>query len=306
MPRATPRDAHLDTALTSVSIAYRNPTYIADQVFPTVGVNKQSDYYFVFDKGSWFRIPSMSRRAPGQRAARVDYTLSTGSYACVEYAVAKGVPDELRENADDPLSPEAEATEFAADNLLRLHEKRVADIAFGDSSWSSSANASTKWDVDTSDPIGDVNTAREAIQGLIGREPNTMILGYNVWADLKDHPDMLDRIKYTQRGILTSELAASLFQVDKLLIGNALYDSASEGATAVMTQIWGKSMVMLYVPPTPALMTPAAGYTFQWKPMSTARFREDQERQDIFEVRHSVNSRVVSADAGYILKLVVT
>jgi len=47
VPRPTPRDAHLDSALTSVSIAYRNPTYIADQVFPTVGVNKQSDYYFV-------------------------------------------------------------------------------------------------------------------------------------------------------------------------------------------------------------------------------------------------------------------
>jgi len=247
----------------------------------------------------------MSRRAPGQRAARVDYTLSTGSYACVEYAVAKGVPDELRENADDPLSPEAEAAEFAADNLLRLHEKRVADVAFG-TGWSSSANASTKWDVDTSDPIGDVNTARETVQGLIGREPNVMVLGYNVWADLKDHPDMLDRIKYTQRGILTTELAASLFEVEKLLIGNPLYDSAFEGATAVMTQIWGKSMLMLYVPPTPALMTPAAGYTFQWKAMSAARFREDQERQDVFEVRHSVDSRVVSADAAYILKLVVS
>lgn len=305
MARPTPRDVHIDSALTSVSIAYRNPLYIGDEILPRIRVTKQSDYYFVFSKGAWFRIPSFTRRAPGRRAVRVDYSLTTGSYACVEHAFAKGVADETRENADDPLSPETEAVEFVSDNLLRAHEKRISDLVFTGANWATTAAASTKWDVDTSDPIGDVNTMRESVQALIGREPNIMVLGYNVWADLKDHPDMLDRIKYTQRGMLTQELAASLFEVDKLLIGKALYDSALEGATAVMTQIWGKSVLMLYVPPAPALMTPAAGYAFEWKPMEVARFREDQERQDVFEVRHSVAEKITGSDAGYLLTSVV-
>ncbi|KKM62911.1 hypothetical protein LCGC14_1516840, partial [marine sediment metagenome] len=55
MPSPTARQSHIDRALTNVSVAYSNADYIGPQVFPTVPVQKQSDKFFVFTKGNWFR-----------------------------------------------------------------------------------------------------------------------------------------------------------------------------------------------------------------------------------------------------------
>lgn len=306
MARPTSRDVHQDAALTNVSIAYRNEEYIADQVFPAVNVTKISDKFYIFDKGAWFRVESRAVRAPGTRAARMDYTLSTGSYVCVEYAFAKGVSDEVRDNSDDPLRPEIEAAEFVTDNLLRAKEKRVGDLVSACANWANSVTPSTKWDDDTSDPLGDVDTARTAILQATGMMPNTMVMGWEVWEDLKNHPDLLDRIKYTERGVLTSDLAAGLFEVNKLLVGRSVYESAEEGETSSMAFIWGKQATLLYVPESPGLMKPASGYVFRFKAREVSRFREDQERQDVFEARHSVSENITGSDAGYVMSAVVS
>src|SRR3990167_10949174 len=98
MPRPTSSQVHRDAILDRISIAYRNETYIAEQIFPLVPVGKQSDFYYVFDKSSWFR-DRVAYRAPGTRAKRADYALTTASYFCMPYALAKGVPDEVLRNA---------------------------------------------------------------------------------------------------------------------------------------------------------------------------------------------------------------
>ena len=43
----TMSDVHIDAALSELSIAYKNKSFIADQVFPLVTVEKQSDKYYV-------------------------------------------------------------------------------------------------------------------------------------------------------------------------------------------------------------------------------------------------------------------
>jgi hypothetical protein len=286
-----------------VSIAYRNTTYIANQVFPIVGVENQSDKYYIFDKGAWFRIADRARRAPGVRAARIDYSLSTGSYLCIEYSLAKGVPDETRKNADNPLNPETEAVQFTTDALLRLQEDRVATLVLtnGSTNWANVATPSTKWDDDTSDPVGDVETGRTTVAKTIGVLPNTLVMGFDVWSALKQHPDLLDRIKYTERGILTPDIAAGIFEVENILVGTAVKEKALEGATGSMAYIWGEEAALIYVPANPGLMTPAAGYTFSWLPFAAERYREDQEKQDVFAVAHSVDERITGSDAGYCL-----
>ncbi len=102
MPTPTVNDVHIDTAMTQISIAYKNAAYIAEQCFPVVTVQKVSDKYWVFPKDDWFRDDA-AVRAPGTRARSVDYALTTGSYVCVEHALKKSVTDEERANSDAPL-----------------------------------------------------------------------------------------------------------------------------------------------------------------------------------------------------------
>lgn len=92
MPLPTPRDLHVNAALANISIAYRNANYIAGQVFPTVPVQKKSDFYWQFDKSAWFRN-DVKVRAPGTRSARTDYSVSSASYLCTEYSLAHEIPD---------------------------------------------------------------------------------------------------------------------------------------------------------------------------------------------------------------------
>jgi len=83
----------------------------------------------------------------------VDYTLSTASYICLPYALAKAVTDEERKNADVPLQPDVAATEFVTNALLLGREIRVADLVSASANWAYSASPTTQWSSDTSDPI---------------------------------------------------------------------------------------------------------------------------------------------------------
>ena len=298
MPRPTVRDVHLNAALTQIAIAYRNPEYIFSQVFPIVRVQKQSDYYYVFDAGAWFR-DEVKVRAPGTRAARADYAISSASYVCKTYAIAKGVPDEVRENADAPLKPDVEATQFVTDQLLRAQERRVAALVTGSANWAYAATPSTKWSASDSDPIGDVEAAKDAVVQAIGRVPNTMVISYQVWRYVRNHPDLLDRLKYTNpTGVITPEQARTLFGVDRLLIGTALYDSAKEGESSSRSFIWGDTAWVGWVPRNAALMEPAAGYVLEWMTRQVRTYREEQEHQDVVEAQHSVAEVITASDAG--------
>lgn len=216
---------------------------------------------------------------------------------------------EIVDNADNPLNPDREATEIVTEKLLIRKEKDVADMVQTSANWTNSGTPSGGvWSGDTSDPINDVvgpSGIRETMRQLIGSYPNTMVLGATVWAALKRHPDILDRVKYTQLGVVTTDLVAQLFEIEKLIIGTAVIDSSLEGATSSFGDIWGNYAWFGLVPPNPGLMTPAAGYQFVWKPRQINRYREMEEHCDVIECLENWDSKVTSADSGYLLTSVV-
>lgn len=304
MPKPTARQSHLDVALTNVSIAYQNAQYIADRVFPSVPVNKQTDKYFIFAKADWYRDET-GVRSPGSRAPRGDYSISTAQYVCIERALAKQVPDEVVDNSDDPLRPLVTATNFVTDQILKRREIEVLDLAFG-TGWSSSATPSTTWDNDTSDPLGDIETGMNTVALAIGREPNVGVVGRGLWRYVKNHPDIVDRVKAGQTpggpARVTQDAVAALVGLDRLEIARAVKDTGNEGATASQAYIGGNHMWLGYVTGAPALDEPTAGYVFQWKAREVNRYREDQEHADVVEALMSFVPKVTAADAAYLIK----
>ncbi len=298
MATPTTRDVHVDQPMTRISIAYRNADYIADQIFPRIPVDKKSDVYFVFDKASWFRNRS-DVRAPGTKAPRADYGITTASYLCINDALAKEIADEVRDNADAPLRPDITATQFVTDALLLSQEVRVANLITACGNWAGASNPGTKWSSDTSDPWGDIDDVINAVVSTIGRFPNTAVMSWDVWRQLRQHPDFLDRVKHTRSGgrIEATDLAM-WFGFDKVLIGNAIVDSAQEGATESVSFIWGDDFWCGYVPSAPALEVPAAGYCLQWGERKVERFREEQEHQDVIAAEWFTDEIVSASDAG--------
>lgn len=266
---------HIDKALTSISVKYMQDTsaFIADKVFPTVPVAKQSDRYFKYLKEDWFRDDARER-ALGTESAGGDYDIdNTPTYFCKKYAFHKDVFEEDRANSDDPLTPDQDATEFVVDKILLNKENNWANTYFKAGVWAqdyegaASAASGKKifWDnYSASDPIKDIDSMATAMQETTGKRPNTLVIGRQVYDALRQHPDILDRIKYTQTGIITSQLIAELFDVDRLLVANAIQNTAQKGQNASMSFIMGKHALLCYTEARPRIKAASAGYCFTW------------------------------------------
>lgn len=268
------QDVHIDKILTNMSVKYAQDesAYIAGRVFPMVPVSKQSDKFFKYAKEDWFRDDA-NKRAMGTESVGGDYEIEQDFYYAERYAFHKNVYDEERANSDDPLSPDEDATAFVTDKLLLNKENNWARKFFVPGKWgtdiagaaSSSAGNAAYWDdYDVSDPIKDISDYSTAISEVTGKQPNTLVIGRRVYNALKNHPDILDRIIYSQKGVVTADLIAELFDVERVLVANAIQNVANKGQDAQMQYILGNNALLCYTADAPGLRTATAGYTFTW------------------------------------------
>lgn len=324
MPQPDVGDLHVNKLLTDMSIAYMQDEsrFIADRVFPILGVDKQTDVYAKYNKDAWFRDHgARMQRAPGTKAARTGYTVDpTATYRCLNQAIGTGIPDELRQNADVVYNLDADATRLVTNAQLIRRERMFAADFMTTGVWTTDKVGTTdftKWsDYAASDPFGDMEDWKATVSALIGRKPNKMVMGELVWRRIKNHPDFLERVKggatVGNPAMFTKEMFASWFELDELLVMEAVYNTALEvaptPATATLTRIVSDAALLLYVPNAPSLMTPAAGYTFVWRPMVNGaavqyirKYREDPEKQDVVEAHSYFDHVLTAADAGLFL-----
>lgn len=268
-------DAHIDRALTNVSVAYLQDAsaFIADKVFPIVPVKRQSDVFYVYDKGDFMRDEAQVRGAATESAGG-DYGVEAASpYYCKKHAFHKDVTPEERANYDEPLDADTDATEFVSQKMLIRREMEWASKFFKAGIWgteiegkaaSPSDGQALQWDQLTSNPIQDITDAGVKMAGETGFKPNTLVLSPYAFNALKNHEDILDRIKYTQKGIVTADLLATLFEVDNVYVAWSVVNSAKKGAANAVDFIMGKHALLCYAAPRPALRQPSAGYIFAW------------------------------------------
>lgn len=317
MPLPTSRDVHVDQMLTNASIAYKNASYIADEAFPLLPVQKQSNIIPFYDQSYWFRDEA-KMASPGSEIAIADYAVdTTNTYWCYRHRLGRLIFDEIRDNADAPFNLEREASEFLVDKLMLRREVQFVNTQFITGTWTTDKDGTTdfvKWsDYAGSSPVVDVTTYKDTVEGLIGREPNKMIVGKQVHIQLKNHPDLIDLIKYTQRGQITADLIASLLEVERYLVGRAIYTTTKEGtaeASVSYSRVWGKNALLLYTPPSPSLMTPTAGYTIVWQRVAGAnqymqRFRRDEQEADLLVANSYFQQKRLVAAAGAFLESAV-
>lgn len=271
----TMQNAHIDRALTNISVAYLQDAsaFIADKVFPIVPVKKQSDVFFIYDKGDFMRDEAQVRGA-GTESAGGDYGVEASEpYYCRKHAFHKDVTPEERANYDEPLDADTDATDFVSQKMLIRREMEWASKFFTAGVWGTeiagvAENATDgqalQWNLATSNPIKDITDAGVAMAGATGFKPNTLVLSPYAFNALKNHEDILDRIKYTQKGIVTEDLLATLFGVKNVYVAWGVVNSAAKGAANAVDFIMGKSALLCYSAERPALRKPSAGYIFAW------------------------------------------
>lgn len=312
MSQPTSSDVHVDAILTNISVAYiqEQDAFIANKVFPTIPVEKKSDKYFKYSKGDWFRDEARLR-APATESAGSGYTLSTDTYSADVYAFHKDVDDQTRANSDNPLNPDRDATQFVTQRMLMRQEIQWMSDFFTTGVWATDVTGGssfTQWsNYASSDPIADIETGKSTILASTGFLPNTLVLGYDAFRQLRHHPDIVDRIKYTSAENVTEGILARYFGVSNVYVARAVKNTGAEGAADSFSLIAGKNAALYYVAPSPGVLTPSAGYQFAWRGVSdgmgqnvgVTRFRMPELRADRIEAQMAWDNKVIASDLGY-------
>jgi hypothetical protein len=325
MPFSQPSrsDVHVNGPLSSISLAFIQSAdaFVADRAFPRIGVSKQSDLYFTYDRG-YFNRAEMEKRAPGAESAGANYAIGQASYACDVWALHRDVADQVRANADSPISLDREATELLTLQGLLRKEKEWADAHFVTGVWTSEVTGVSgvpaggqfqRWDEAASTPIQDVRTGVRTVHKSTGFRPNKMVLGREVYDALLDHPDIVGRIDRGQTpggpAIVMRQALAALFELSEILVMDAIENTAAEGLANVHAYIGGKNALLLHAAPSPGLMIPSAGYTFTWSGLlgggalatRISRMRMEHLKSDRLEIEMAFDQSQVAADLGYML-----
>jgi len=323
VPQPDVNDVHVNALLTQMSIAHMNKeeNFIADKLFPLVGVDKQSDLFLIYTRGDFFQgsedAQSMRAllRAPGTRAPVAGYGFSNSPYFCQNFAIGVEIPDELRANADAIFQLDNEATKLATQIQMIRRERAWAVDFMTSGIWGTSVAGTTdfvKWsDYGGSDPFTDLETGLDTVEGATGVRPNKLAMGAIVWRRLKHHPDLVDRVSggatTGNPALATRQLLAQILEVDEVLVGRASYRSSAEGASLTMARIFDDDALLLFAEPTPGLMSPSGGVTFYWRPLTGGglqfmrKYRMDPERKDVAENHSYVDQVVTEAQSGYFL-----
>ncbi|MFA5058577.1 MAG: major capsid protein [Opitutaceae bacterium] len=295
---------HINAALTNFAIAYKPPGLIADELFPVVPVQKQSDTYWKVDAERAELRQADDRRALSGRANSIDWATGSETYSCQQHVLQQPVDDALIDNADTPIQPKLVATRQLK-TRLGINKEIALATSLATAITQTAAVSAGVWTLATSDPITDLGTARKTIRSARGVDPNILALDVDAWDALLDHPDIIARltgVKEVTRDNV-AQVLGMILGFEKILIARA-WKNTSTTATPSLTRIWGTTAIVAYVEPQPSLEALSLGYTMQWKGGGQDGYRVDEYRaesreSDVVRASRWYDQKAVDVACGY-------
>ncbi len=293
----------VDPVLTELARGYTNAEYVAESLFPFVPVKKEAGKIPQFGKEAFKiynterAIRAKSNRISPEGRSTIDYVLDEHD---LEY------PIDYRESEEDIFSLEEHATMVVTEGILLRREKIAADLAQELNNYPSgnkiTLSGTSQWtDYTNSDPISNIKDGKEAIRSKIGRYPNVLLLGAQAYKALKDHPQLLERIKYSMKGILTAELMQEIFDIEKVVVGKAIYATDA----GVFYDVWQDNAILAYVPQKETekrtVYEPAFGYTLRKEGKPEIDKYDEGGKLHVIRNTDIFTVKIVGAEAGYLI-----
>lgn len=328
-----------DSYLTDLAVAdtEADQEFLTPKVFPTVNVNTKSGDFDVWDRGSLLR-PEFRDHAYGDRPVQAHTKMKEGHYRTTHRSLERAIDPEDRASSRNPMQPEEDAALYLnAQARMDIDLRFIEGFMRADSGWgfvyqgveSGTPNTAADSPEFTQFDQAGVNVAlfirqrARRMQLMTGRKPNVLVLGSNVSAALAFNEDIVDRVKYVQKGVADFDLLAGFFDVPRVLDASGVYNAAREGQADQFKYIVDpNSMLLTYAAPRPSRNVPSGGYTFVWDNLYT-QFKGENERigdgmalirrgyddrsgVDWVQAHTAVGMNIVAPDLGMFFKDVVT
>lgn len=303
-----PSTIRVDKYLTGIARTYRITDYAWATLFPELVVDAETGFIKVTKREGYFK--GLPIKNTGVKAEELEGAYTRISYECTPYGGAEFIYD------DDVARAEAgvfnlrqDATWRMTDRMNLTVEIRAMQVATGGAISTSSPDHQVtptyKWDDTTSStPLQDITTAIESIKRWIGVTPNVFVLGAAVYYKLAVHPAVSELMKYTGREPLVEGGLPGTVLGLKVVNAGGVYNSADQGLTASMSDVWGKNAFVVYV--NPASPVNFARMLF-WKNKNRRirTWRNEELEAQVIEGQVSCCPKVITPDAAYWFESVV-
>lgn len=317
---STASTLHTNRPLANFALSYSPGEFIADRVLPVALVENVSDSFYVRSKTNQTRYID-GKIGSLDTPPEIDTNATTDTFACQDYGWIAKVALKEANMADVPLALEQNAVLDAMAMMYLAREVRVATLLTTSANYDSgnvqTLSGASQWNA--SNGNGDIFGVIETARASIWRAPNTRLVafcGYQVWQQLKNHPQFIDRIKggATKQNIAAgAELKkafADAIEVSEFYVAESRYTASNAGATASYSRIWGKHFGVLAIPDFPSTRSLGFGLTFRWNAAGSQSginvadwFEPGPGTQGAkkFKVTHSDVEKVCANDAGALI-----
>lgn len=302
----------IDPILSTQSRGYTNQEFIGTRLLPWADIPHRSVKVIRFGKTA-FRQYIDTRRAPGAATRRLTFGYESDPVALKQEAMEAVVPDEIGGDARGvPGIDLAAVSVRGVQDIIALgREVEIANLVRNAAIYTAgnktdlSGGGKKKWTAADSDPGADIRAARDAVRRQIGRYPNVLAIGPDVFNALVAHEGIQERFKYTSSDSITAALLAKYFDLDEVIIGKAV--ALPEGANdkTPAQDVWGKDAVLAYVPRGEGnFLVPAFGYTYRLSgyPLVEQPYHERNVKSWVYPVTEEFRPYVTGAEGGYLIQ----
>ena len=312
--RAVPR---ADLGAAAQEFVMNEADFVASEVLPDSSVQQKAAYIAVITREGITREVDAKRQAGGGYN-RDSFNAEDMEYACVEYGLEGAVEDSRRREYASDFDAELVTVQSITRKLLVQREKRVAAAVFNATTWDSGdatlytdLSSTAPWTTAGSAIRSFLNIAKEVVRVNCGLEPNALVINKVNMDRLVATDELRDAIKYTARpsDAEVRSAIADYLGLEREIVAKATTNSAKEGQTFVGAAIWSNLYAMLAVISSGGAMpTPGIGRSPLWAPDSPTpivveSYREEQTRNEIFRVRHTIDELIVDKYFGHLLKV---
>ena len=295
-------ELRINAYLSEVARGYSNNAFIAENLFPTIHSDLEKVDIFEFNKEA-FQIYDTERAIRANSNVISPQGFEKHTTTLTEHDLAYPI-DYREEEEARKIKLQVHATNVVTQGLHLKLEKQCAELAQDPSKYPTdnkiALSGSSQFTHDDSDPVGVIDDAKDAVSRQIGQDPNTLVMGQEVWESLKRNESLKGLIASTSNKIITLDLLKEFFEIENIVIGKTIYSNASNK----FERVWGNNIILAYVPKLNARTEydPAYGYTIRKKDaLQIDEYEKEGNKVRYIRATDIYTPFLVGPEAGYLI-----
>ncbi|MFD1246103.1 major capsid protein [Paralysiella testudinis] len=296
-----------DPVLTTIAQGYAPNQFVAETIMPVVPIEKEAVKVPVHGSHAAF-LEYDTERAVGADSNVI--TIDSNAWLTVntnEHDLEAGV--DYRAQKEAFFDQRAKAVRRVKQGVMLKQEAITARLVQAKNSYgtghSKTLTGTAQWnDQANSDPLKDIDEAKDKVLDAVGIAPNIMVVGAEVLTHLRYHPKLQEQLGSNERKRLNLQILKDLFEVEEIIVGAARISDGKNFA-----RLWGKNVALLVRGANSADQpadegNPSFGYTFRVRGNPFADSRDLNGKVERVRYTDNFAVAVVGGNCGYLIESV--